>query len=80
MKTEYKHIYFEDESYLFPNRKTAVWCCFNKNGYYSIAAIAWSKQWKQYCFLPEDDMVFSISCMGDIIDFIKQLNETKDIE
>lgn len=31
MKTKYKHIYFEDESYMYPERKTQVWVCRNKN-------------------------------------------------
>jgi len=27
MKTKYKHIHFEDESYMYPERKTQVWVC-----------------------------------------------------
>jgi len=78
MKTEYKYIYFEDKSSLYPKRKTAVWCCFNKSSHLMIATIAWNGRWRQYCFFPEKDTVFSSGCMDDIIDFINQLKQLRN--
>lgn len=74
MKTEYKHIHFEDISNLFPKRKTETWDCRSSAGI-SLGDVYWNCGWRQYCFYPEQDRVFSKSCLIDICDFIYQLME-----
>ena len=53
--------------------KTSVWSCLNNSGDYQIGIVKWNPGWRQYCFFPEPDMVFSIGCMEDICKFINTL-------
>ena len=80
MKTEYKHIHFEDVSYLHSGRKTKTFICANNNTDVQLGDVAWSRAWRQYCFEPESQTVFSKSCLLDICDFIKQLIEERKNE
>lgn len=72
MKTEYKHIHFEDISYMYPGRKTSVWLCSN-NDDEVLGEIKWYSPWRQYCFFCKDSIILAGSCHTDIADFIKQL-------
>ena len=57
--------------------KTSVWSCRNNSGDYQIGIVKWNPGWRQYCFFPESDMVFSVGCMEDIGKFIGTLKERK---
>jgi len=55
-------------------------------GYYEIISnsqgvvlgtIEWYKVWKQFCFIPKDNCIFSRSCMLDIADFLDQLQKER---
>ena len=72
MKTEYKHIHFDDVSYLYPERKTQVWECLNEKADV-LGRVKWYSSWRQYCFNCEDQIILAKSCLADIVDFIKQL-------
>ncbi len=76
MKTEYKHIHFEDISYMYPGRKTSVWLCLS-DGDITLGDIQWDGPWRQYCYLPKDQIKLARSCLQDIGDFIKQLMEAR---
>ena len=76
MKTEYKHIYFVNVSKEYPERKTQVWVCMNRNDE-TLGYIEWFNKWRQYCFNCESQIILAVSCLNDIIDFIKQLNEER---
>jgi len=54
--------------------KTSVFMVFSKKEDL-LGEIRWFAQWRQYCFFPEDDCVFSKGCMQDINHFIEQLME-----
>lgn len=69
-----KYIYFKK---IEDKPKTSVWSCCNNSGDYQIGIIKWNPGWRQYCFFPEPDMVFSVGCMEDIGKFIKRLKEMK---
>ncbi len=45
-----------------------------------LGEIKWFAQWRQYCFFPEDDCVFSKGCMSDINNFIEQLMDLRKQE
>ena len=49
------------------NRKTAIWEVMNKSSGGRLGIIGWHPPWRQYCFFPEDNCVFNVSCMSDII-------------
>ena len=55
-------------------RKTRVYGVYNKNSGNIIGCIKWYNKWRQYCFYPMNDTIFSNDCMNDIIktiNFIK---------
>ena len=54
--------------------KTSVFEVYSKHEDL-LGEIRFFAQWRQYCFFPEDDCVFSKGCMEDINDFITKLGE-----
>lgn len=44
-----------------------------------LGEIKWFAQWRQYCFFPEDDCVFSKGCMEDINGFMDLLKKERQI-
>ena len=77
MKTVYEYIRFEGDSEFFPSRKTKVFTCDNTNTGVRLGTVSWSRAWRQYCFEPAVQTVFSKSCLLDICDFINQLMEER---
>ena len=75
MKTRYEYIYFEDEE--VANRKTKVFACNNRSSHVTLGYVAWHNGWHQYCFNPNEGMVFSSGCLQDICHFIKQLMDER---
>lgn len=57
--------------------KTSVFDVYTKNGDVVLGEIKWFPNWRQYCFFPEDDCVFSKGCMNDINNFIEQLQNLR---
>ena len=70
MKTQYKFIHFK------PTYLESIWTCFNNKSKSMLGMVEYYKPWKQWVFSTEDQMdVFSVSCLEDIIDFMKQLSK-----
>lgn len=69
---KYKHIYFEKVETTKP-RKTEIWECRHNEDDYFLGEVKWHGAWRQYCFFPEEQLVFSRSCLIDISHFIQQL-------
>ena len=70
MKTEYKYIHFikiEDKP------KTSIWMCHNNNSSVGLGRIKWNSGWRQYCYYPRCEAVYSVGCLEDINHFINQL-------
>jgi hypothetical protein len=59
------------------NRKTGVYAIINKKHESIIGYIKWLGSWRQYCFYPKTDTVYSVGCLNDIIDFINRVKENK---
>jgi hypothetical protein len=55
--------------------KTTVWSCRNISGDYELGQIRWYPQWRQYCFFPVENTVYSMGCMEDINQFIVELRK-----
>lgn len=69
LENDYKHITMiktEDKP------KTSVFDVYSKHEDI-LGEVKWYAQWRQYCFFPEDDCVFSKGCMSDINNFMGQL-------
>jgi len=71
MKTIYKYVYFE---VIEEKPKTKVWGCFTNAGHSKLGEVKYYI-WRQYCFFPTPDTVFSTGCLDDIKHFIGQLNK-----
>ena len=75
MKLQYKHIFFDDVSYLYPERKTQVWECQSNKTAVVLGKVMWYSPWRQYCFFSTGDIVLAKSCLDDISNFIGQLRK-----
>ena len=70
MKTKYKYIHFEQTIL------NDVWNCINNRHHVPLGVVSYYKPWKQFVFNAEDSAdIFSIDCLEDIIDFMKQLGK-----
>jgi len=57
--------------------KTQVYVVRNIKSQSIIGYIKWLCAWRQYCFFPEPDTVYSVGCLQDIIEFINKEAELK---
>ena len=79
MKTKYKFIHFVK---ITDKPKTFVWSCRTQGGSnlidhqeFELGKVQWYPIWRQYCFFTTGiDAVYSVGCLEDINDFIKQLS------
>ena len=70
MKTKYKYIYFQQH-------ENSLWEIKNNKSKGTLGYIEYYPTWKQYVFTTETTTaVFNISCLLDIVDFIKQLSNS----
>ena len=70
MKTEYKYISFK---LIATKPKTTVWQCYNNKSGNRLGVIKWYPGWRQYIFEVTARAIYSIDCLKDIEDFIKEL-------
>ena len=71
----YKYIHFIERKPEKP-RKTKMWECRNNKSNFCLGEVAWYSSWRQYCFEPPfEPVVFSASCLADIIDFLDKQNK-----
>ena len=47
--------------------KTGVYRVFNKKSGITLGIIKWYPAWRQYCFFPLGNTIFSKGCLDDII-------------
>lgn len=77
MKTEFKHICFEK---IEQKHKTSVWGCESNSSGDQLGVVMWYPSWRQYCFFPDAEVLFSGGCLSDIQEFMTGLRkeETDD--
>ena len=69
---EYKYIHFvkiEDKP------KTSIYSCRNNKSNDELGIIKWYPGWRQYCFMPIGECVFSVGCLEDINNFINKITK-----
>ena len=76
MKTRYKYIHFE-VGVLLENFKYEFWYCKNNYTGEQLGIIEFYVPWQQYCYIPNQNTVYSKSCMEDINNFIEQISKPK---
>jgi hypothetical protein len=54
--------------------KTEIYGVRNIKSQAILGYVKWYSSWRQYCFLPEPNTIFSVGCMEDIRDFTRDLN------
>lgn len=77
MKTDFQYIRMVK---IADKPKTSVWEVQNKKGEYSIGIIKWNPGWRQYCFFPDNGIVFSVGCLKDVCNFINELKQHQSTE
>lgn len=65
MVYEYVHFVKVDDK-----PKTSVWRCQNIKGEDELGIVKWYAPWRQYCYFPTVQAVYSAGCLADIKDFI----------
>jgi hypothetical protein len=60
-----------------PGRKTPIVVVRSKSSGVVLGSIAWFGRWRQFCFHPKADTVFSIGCMNDIAYVIRDLHNER---
>ena len=74
VRTKYQYISFE---LVDKKPKTGVWACRNIHHGEVLGIIKWHPGWRQYCYFPSIQGVYSRGCLDDIGDFIEQLRPKK---
>lgn len=59
--------------------KTQVYDVKTNNGEF-LGQIMWFFRWRQYCFYPADDTVWSRGCLQQVLDFIQKLMDDRKNE
>ena len=72
MKTDYEYIKFIEVN---SQGKTSKWDCHNVHHGEKLGEIKWHGAWRQYCYFPTVQAVYSKGCLNDIADFLTQLNK-----
>ena len=56
--------------------KTKVFAVVSKNDVNQrLGVVKWYGSWRQYCFFPDEETVWNIDCLNDIIYFTKSLTD-----
>lgn len=77
-KTKYKYIFFEQSSLDVESKESTVpaWTCRNIKSNEILGYAYYYHVWKQWVFTQADSsIVFSESCLLDIVNFLQQLNK-----
>jgi hypothetical protein len=72
MKTKYKYIYFRKSFELLHGQRT--YGCINTKSGHKLGYVGWNANWRQYCYYPTAQAVYSAGCLDDISHFISQLS------
>lgn len=57
--------------------KTSVYDILTKTSNNWLGEIRWFARWRQYCFFPATDTLFSRGCLCDIANFILKLTNER---
>ena len=57
-----------------PGFKTGIWSVRNNKSSTHLGWIKWYSFWRQYCFFPVEQTIYSTECLKDIFEFINTIN------
>ncbi len=67
---DFKH-FFALESLPEAGRKTATYGLVNRSSGLSIGVVKWYGSWRQFCFFPHPNTVWSAGCLKDVADVLR---------
>lgn len=71
LQTRYEYLEFVRKE---ASGKTSKWDCLTQHGV-ALGSVSWYGSWRQYCYFPTCQAVYSAGCLSDISDFLMQLNK-----
>jgi len=74
VKTTFQFIHFEK---IEEKPKTSVWSCRNNRSSEELGQVRWYPAWRQYCYFPTCQAVYSVGCLEDINSFIGELKKAE---
>ena len=74
MKTEFRYIHFVQQA---SKGITSVWSCRNIHHGDQLGVVKWNGAWREYCYFPTVQAVYSVECLRDIAEFIRLLANTR---
>lgn len=78
MKTVSEYRYFDVRcGELEPGRKTLRYVLVNKRARARIGTIEWYAPWRQFCFFPGPETVWSDGCLVSVRDFVGRITEQR---
>ena len=72
----YRYIHFVEKQ-TDPGRKTKIWSCQNSRSGVELGEVRWHGPWRQYCYFPTVQAVYSEGCLEDVRDFIRKQMEAR---
>ncbi len=57
--------------------KTAIYEVQSLSCGTKLGIIKWYAPWRQYCFFPKSDTLWSIGCLNEVISFIQELKNKR---
>ena len=71
-KLEYEYLVFREKRKI---GKTSIWSCCNKRHGEELGEVKWYGAWRQYCYFPTVQAVYSSGCLDDIAKFMQSLKQ-----
>ena len=72
VKTDYEYLRFVEKPRP-PRRKTGIYSCRNLKSDTELGLVRWHGPWRQYCYFPIGQAIYSAGCLQDIADFMTRL-------
>jgi hypothetical protein len=72
VKTEFEYLRFV-ELPRKPERRTGNYSCQNRSSSQELGKVMWHGPWRQYCYFPTVQAVYSAGCLRDMAEFLEGL-------
>lgn len=76
----YDFEYFIVKSYFLTARVTPIYTLYNKNNGDHLGNVKWNGRWRQYCFYPCGETIWSGGCLDDIRSLIGSLMRERTVK
>lgn len=77
VRKEFTYFYIDEIIPLKP-KKTKVFHVYNKNTHARLGYIQWYPAWRQYCFFPDPQTLWSKGCMTELNQFLTEIKDLRN--